>query len=399
MRILFVTPEPPFPPQSGGRILTYHAVRWLAEQGHEVSVLSLTHEPGEPVVGPLRKWCRHVDLFPARPRWHLPSMVQAMIDPRLPYKAIRFAQPDWRRRFVERTRSGEFDLVHLQTFYPGEVIGRRSPLPVLHYAENAEGLLLAQLARRATNPALRAVAALEARRTLRYERVLIARCTRTLAISETDRQRLVEAGCAPVHGVLPPYLDTEHTVPAPLGRDDPRFDLVFMGQMKYYPNADGAVWLVRRVMPCVWSERPQTTLAIVGQGPPPVVRALAGDRRVTVTGWVPETAPFVRGARVCTVPLRMGSGVRLKILEAGAQGKAIVSTPLGAEGLVLQNERDLLLAEDAHAFAEALCSLLDDEARRDTLGNQARETIVTHYDYRRVLPTLEQHYRAMLHLH
>lgn len=391
MRILFLTPEPPYPPHGGGRILTCHAIRALAQR-HEVAVLSLYHHDPAPELTPLGA---PTTLVRARGKWHLPSMLRACVDPARPYKALRFGPSALRERLRALLAAARYDVIHLQTFYPAEALRGLETPPVVHYAENAEGRLLAQLAQHTRNPLLRLAARLEARRVTAYERELGRRCARTLAISPQDRARLVEDGHDPAKTfVLPPYIDTEALAPQPARDGDPRCEFVFVGRMSYYPNADAALWLGREIMPRVWRRLPAARLAIVGQGPPRAVRALAHDPRVTVTGWVADAASYVRGADVCLAPLRLGGGVRLKILEAAAQGKAMVATPLAAEGLLLTHDAAIALAADADTFADAACALLHDAARREQLGRCARHAVVQHYDYRRVVPQLEEHYRA-----
>ncbi|MER3514494.1 MAG: glycosyl transferase family 1, partial [Chloroflexota bacterium] len=148
--------------------------------------------------------------------------------------------------------------------------------------------------------------------------------------------------------------------------------LVFTGKMDFRPNVDAALWLAHDILPRVRQAHPEATLAIVGQRPSPAVARLAKQPGVIITGRVEDVRPYIAGAQVYVAPLRMGSGTRLKLLEAMAMGAAIVSTRLGAEGLPVESGRHLLLADTSADFAQAVTALLDAPAQRQALGRAAR---------------------------
>ncbi|HUS16326.1 MAG TPA: glycosyltransferase family 4 protein, partial [Chloroflexia bacterium] len=155
--------------------------------------------------------------------------------------------------------------------------------------------------------------------------------------------------------------------------------LLFVGNFNHPPNVDAAVWLVEAILPIVRAECPGVRLLLVGKDPPSAVRALA-SAGVAVTGTVPEVAPYLREATVFVAPLRQGGGMRIKVLEALASGIPVITTPVGAAGIVAQPGRDLLVAEDAAAFAAAALRALEDPALRDRLG--AAGAALAHADSR-----------------
>jgi glycosyltransferase involved in cell wall biosynthesis len=175
----------------------------------------------------------------------------------------------------------------------------------------------------------------------------------------------------------------------------PCFDVVFSGKMDYRPNVDAVLWFAREIWPRILEERPHTTWAIVGQKPDRRLAPLKNARGVTVTGRVEGIQPYLAGAKVVVLPLRMGSGTRLKMIEAMAAGKAIVSTRLGAEGFALVDNEHLLLADSPAAFAAAVIRLLQQPAMRAHLASAAAQFALA-YDWRRVTPRFEEVYAHLI---
>ncbi len=174
--------------------------------------------------------------------------------------------------------------------------------------------------------------------------------------------------------VIPNGVDTDFFVPSDEVCAKPLAELgmVFAGKMEFRPNVDGVTWFCAEILPRIRAEIPLAHITIVGQKPAPRIAALKQRPGVDVTGWVSDTRPFVADAAVYVVPLRMGSGTRLKVLEAMAKGKAIVSTTRGTEGIDAVPDRDIITADTPEAFARAVIDLLRDPDRRRLLGRNAR---------------------------
>jgi glycosyltransferase involved in cell wall biosynthesis len=198
--------------------------------------------------------------------------------------------------------------------------------------------------------------------------------------SEQDAARVAAVVPEARVEVVPNAVDPEHFLP----RDaDPRPDgrtIVFFGAINYFPNTDGILFFLREVWPLVSSSLPGTRLEIVGPRPPPSVLAHRGPT-VEVTGFVEDLRPYLSRASVAVVPLRLGGGTRLKIVEAMAMGKAIVSTSLGAEGIDVRPGVDLLLEDDPRRFADAVVRVLRDRELAVRLGASAREVVVARYSW------------------
>jgi len=165
--------------------------------------------------------------------------------------------------------------------------------------------------------------------------------------------------------------------------------------MKYRPNVDAALYFVRQVLPQILAVRPALVFYIVGGEPPAEVRELAGPH-VVVTGTVADVRPYVRNAAVFVVPLRMGGGTRLKVLEGLSMRKAMVSTTLGCEGIDVEDRRHLLIADTPAAFASAVLRLLQEPALGEALAEAGRDLVDRRYRWERVVGELEAFYDELL---
>jgi len=170
--------------------------------------------------------------------------------------------------------------------------------------------------------------------------------------------------------------------------------LVFTGKMDFRPNIDAVLWFSQSVLPRLWERVPEAHFYVVGQSPSPRLDPLRAEPRITITGRVEDTRPYIAGAAVYVVPLRVGGGTRLKVLEAMALGRPLVSTTLGVEGLGTAHGQELLLADEPEAFAQAIAGLLHDEGRRQALGRAARAFVERGYGWEAIGPRLESVYTA-----
>jgi glycosyltransferase involved in cell wall biosynthesis len=170
-------------------------------------------------------------------------------------------------------------------------------------------------------------------------------------------------------------------------------ELVYTGKMDYRPNVDAIEWFASAILPTIRQQQADTTLTIVGRNPHPRIQHYAEQSDITITGWVDSVQPYLHHATVFIVPLRMGSGTRLKILEAMASGCAVVSTSIGAAGLHADVRQAMRIADDADAFTQSVVSLLQDEALRSRLGEQSIQQVRRYYDWSALIPKLLNAYK------
>lgn len=396
-RILVLTPQLPYPPQQGTSLRNYHLLRALA-QHHTVTLLSFIESGQSQELNPLRS-VSHV-LPPVNvPERSGVDRLRQLATSQEPDMALRLRDEDYATTLTNALRSESYDIIQVEGIelarYMHTIRAAAPGVRIILDCHNAE----TELQRRSLKNDLlipmrwpaAAYSAMQIGRLARFERWAINTADAAIAVSETDRDHLLElesTGDKPIY-IIPNTIDVSEyaidSIRTPVTLD---FDLVFTGKMDYRPNIDGVLWFANEIWPEIRRVRPQTTWAIVGQRPHPRLDSLRGLEGVTLTGRVPEIQPYLKGGRVYIVPLRIGSGTRLKLIEAMAAGKAIVSTSIGAEGFPVVNGEHILLADDPAAWAQAICSLLDDESKRAQLG-VAAQAFAAQYDWRRIVPRLD----------
>lgn len=368
-----VTKQVPWPGDSGGRIRDAHVAELYAGLVDEVHVLAFGEPPpaGEAV--------------PDRVRVH------AFAGAQLLQGAARSRSSAVGRWYSRALRDRLAGLLrpedHLHVGFSQMVVNAPSPARVdsldLH---NVEGDLFRQRARAYPVKALRPLLAVEAGRLRAWER-RVSQGPFVSCVSPQDRERLRALGVQAVvaaNGTTPPGV----VAPQPTGES-----VVFVSSLDWQPNAEGARWLCEQVWPRVSRARPAATLALVGRSPGPEVRALAGPG-VSVQGDVPSVAPAYAAARLAVCPLLTGGGSRLKIVEALAHGRPVVSTTLGAEGLESLTGRGVVLADSPQALATTVADLLADPDRCAELGRLGRAAVQADWTWPRVLAPIAAGLRA-----
>jgi glycosyltransferase involved in cell wall biosynthesis len=235
-----------------------------------------------------------------------------------------------------------------------------------------------------------------------YERAIMAGADGVTAVSEEDRRILLRLQPVARIGVVPNGVDTAHFSRATLAgeRAGPlslaRNTLVFSGTLDFRPNVDAVLWFAGEVLPRIRAQRPDARLLVVGKRPAPALRELAEQGALTLTGEVPDARPYIAGAAVYVVPMRIGGGVRLKLLEALSLETPVVSTSMGAEGVAgLHGDEHCLLADDPVGFAAAALRLLDEPALGCRLGAAGRVLTRERYDWAAIVPRLEALYTEL----
>jgi glycosyltransferase involved in cell wall biosynthesis len=276
----------------------------------------------------------------------------------------------------ELTANGSVDLVQFEFSQMGTY--RLDATPSILDVHNIEHDVLRQMAQRGS-AARRLFNQLEYRKFRREEIAAWQRascCIATSALDATTIERLIGR---PV-SVIPNGVDLDYFAASPSSESTVP-QIVFTGAMRYRPNAEGALWFVENVLPLIQRELPSARFSIVGADPPPIVRALADRPGVTVTGTVDDVRPWLRDAQIVVVPLLSGGGTRLKLLEAFASSRPVVSTSTGAEGIDAGDDRELLIADEPETFARATIALAQGSHLRTRLTRRALELVRARYQW------------------
>ncbi len=393
LRILWVKVGGLWPLNTGGRLRSFHLLRELS-RNHDVTVLT-THGPEEDpdALAQQLSDCREVRSLP-----HVPAKKNSgrfFLDlarswtSSLPVDLYKNRIKSLRRAVSDLIEEGQYDLVVADFLVAVPNVPLDGPTPVLHFSHNVEYMIWKRLGDTETRLPHRALLALEWRKMRGYEIEACRRTDFTVAVSEQDRDQLSEELDQPRIGAIATGVDLDYFDVADRALEAPR-EIVFSGSMDWFPNEDAMLHFMDEILPRIRAVIPDVTVTIVGRNPSERLRAAAKEASVEVTGTVPDVRPFVHRAAVYVVPLRIGGGTRLKIYEALAMGKAVVSTHIGAEGLPLEEGQHIVRADEPEAFARAVLELLEDPERREALGDAGRDLMVERFSWAQVAREFEQ---------
>lgn len=392
-KCLIVTAELPYPPASGGSLRVWGLLRGLHAAGYELTVVCC--QSGE-VLPPLAQIARIIPLSVA-PKGKA-QRLRTLLSTQQPDIAIRLFDPHVLDTIADLLHAERFDLVQFEGIetacYLAPLRAQFPTVKLVFDTFNAEAVMqrtIAQIDSQTPRRWLRAAYSyVQSQRIAAYERQLCHQADLVIAVSDEDQAHLAAYGAAAPLAVVSSGITVSEYAPPSETREEAL--LVFTGKMDYRPNIDAVEWLVQEILPNV----PQARLQVVGQQPTERVRALASER-VEITGRVPQVQPYLQAAAVYVAPLRMGSGTRLKLLEAMACGCAIVATPLAASGLSHGVKRVMRIADTAERFAAAVQSLLENPQERAALGSAARDYVQQHYDWSAITPRLIAAHQRLLH--
>jgi sugar transferase (PEP-CTERM/EpsH1 system associated) len=387
MHILYVTQIVPFPPHGGVLQRGYNLLRELG-RAHRVRLLAFHHPdelpPGDAVATSrreLRAFCEEVeyfDLWPKRSRLHTAAALAAGVAYRKPFSVLAQRNARLHERVRELCQGTDRpDVVHLDTIALAPYASDCMDVTCVLAHHNVESQLMRRRGEHERGLAARAYVGLQASRLERYEADTCHRFPVNVMVSDADARTLAGISPGSRTAVVPNGVDTCYFTPR---ADQQTPTVIFTGGMNMFANRDAVEWFLDEVWPEVLRQVPEARFVAIGQRPSARILAAAStDASVQVPGHVPDVRPWVGPAAVYVVPMRVGGGTRLKVLDAMAQGKALVATSLGAEGIEADDGRHLMLADTARDFAGRVVELLRDPARRYALGTAARQRVEERY--------------------
>jgi sugar transferase (PEP-CTERM/EpsH1 system associated) len=400
MRILWIKMGALWPLDSGGRLRSFHILSELAQR-HAVTVLT-THGPADDpdaLAAHLPPGTNVVSIPFVIPKFGSARFAVALLRSwfsTLPVDLAKFRVPALSRKISELVDAKQVDLCVADFLSAAPNISVHDAVPVVFFTHNVEHMIwkrLSQVGGGLRRPLLE----LEWRKLRRCEAQLCARATLALTVSDTDRELLATLAPAANLATIPTGVDTTYFAPG--GAEASAYQMVFTGSMDWHPNEDAMLYFLDRILPRIRREQPRASLTIVGRRPSARLQARASEVGVQVTGTVADIRPYVAAAAVYIVPLRIGGGTRLKIFEALAMGKAVVSTSIGAEGLPVVPGEHIIQTDDPDDFACAVLALLNDPARRRALGDAGRQLVEARYAWPQVAREFEARCHEALRRH
>jgi sugar transferase (PEP-CTERM/EpsH1 system associated) len=414
MKLLFLTPQLPYPPQKGTTIRNYNLIRQLAQR-HQVYLLSFVQgEDDLAWVPELRNYCRSISTVIAPQRSPLRRAWTVLTSP-LPDMALRLPSTEYQARLAGLLNREEFDVVQVEGIEMAQyglalAANRQSPdghRPCLVFDDHNAEYVLQQRAweidRRYPTKWHRALySLLQWRKLQHYEAQVCRAMDAVVAVSAADCRALqrivpgVEVAVVPNGVDIASFSVSSTGHPADKNKIRHMASLVFTGTMDFRPNIDAVTWFCQVILPLIKKEVFHVHFYVVGKSPPPEVRRLGDNPAVTVTGYVEDIRPYIAQSLIYVVPMRMGSGTKLKVLEAMAIGTPVIATSAGAEGIEVTPGEDILIADEPAAFAQQVIDLLNNAPLRQHLAQRGRQLVEARYDWTNIVPRLEQVYATAL---
>ncbi len=380
MNIIFITKELPYPPDNGHRNRTFHLLQGLA-QNNKIWLFTFGNrvEANEK----LKSLAQYsIDCAVIEPNEinvnKLVFRVFISLFSKVPFSITRRVSAKMRtavKNFLGRERA---DIIVCDSIYQAANIPECAAKKILN-EHNIESQIMKRYCQVTNNIFVKAFVYLEHFKMRKYEIQEWRKFDSVLAVSETDKQeiskRLGRANLSVIsNGVDLNYFSSNGAITKP-------YALAYIGQMNWYPNIDAVMYFLGNIYPVIKKEFQQASFYIVGANPPKPIQKLARIHGAQITGYVSDTRPYIQQTEVFVVPLRIGGGTRLKILEAMAMGKAVVSTSIGCEGLKVTHEENILIADNPEEFATCVKKLFNNQALRENLGTSARRFVEQNYSW------------------
>ena len=395
MKVLLLTQVLPYPPDSGPKVKTYHVLKYLTEQ-HDVTLVSFVRESDKPeYIQHLEMLCQRVITVPMkRAKFRDLGYLGQSIVSGQPWMIVRDERPEMRRVLTDLAAGESFDVVHADQLNMAQyalALPFTDARKVLDL-HNALWMLYKRLSETSTaSDPTKYILKRDWRLLKRYEGEMCRTFDAVTAVTDDDRILLQEAGAPDNITVIPIAVDTQKQ--QFLNRNPSGPHIVHIGTMYWPPNIDGINWFLEDIYPLIKLHLPDVRCTLIGSRPPEsILRHSTADRTITVTGYVEDPLPFLEDSGMMIVPLRAGGGMRVKILNALAQGLPMVSTTIGCEGIRVEHERDILIADQAQDFADACVRLLTDYDLNQRLSKAGRATAEHYYDYHQACRVLDNVY-------
>lgn len=381
MKILFLAFELPYPLDRGGRVKSFHFLEALARH-HEVTLAALSRSPLEgQYLNRFADWLESVHLVPVD--LSLARKVRLAsrgLGRRKPFVVALYDNREMHNLVSELLQVQEYDVIYADHLHMSQYVPESTSSFTVLDQHNVETTILHRFFKSRQPGPLKAFGWWEWRRMAAYESAECCRFNMVLVTTLVDAN-LVRPWLQPGQQleVLPIGVDVSYFKPAP--RSPRPHTLVSLGTLAWQPNADGVLWFCREVLPLVRAYIPGVTFQIIGDRPPPAIRKLGDDEAVELLGRVDDVRPFLANSAGLVVPLRVGSGMRVKVLDALAMGAPVVSTSVGCEGIAVTHRRDILIADEPLDFARAIVALVNDGELQQRLSRNGRALVMERYSW------------------
>jgi sugar transferase (PEP-CTERM/EpsH1 system associated) len=387
MKIIWLNCNVLFPLNRGGNIRTFNILKKL-KRGHEITYISYlddSYMSEADIVENMKQCCSELKYI--KTKWEekyslrfYRSLFQNLFST-YPYVISKYYSYKMKNLVDSTLSQKQYDVIICDFLFTSVFLSEKYRGRSILFQHNVESVIWERHFKNQSNFLKKFYLYLQWLKLFNYEKKTCRTFGSYIAVSGEDKKILNEFGAKSVH-VIPPGVDTEYFKPGNAVKEKP-YNMVFTGLMDWIPNEDAVVYFVRSIFPKIKKIVPQATFTIVGRNPTSKVRSLKEeeDSAVEITGTVDDVRPYIEEAAVYVVPIRIGGGTRLKIFEAMSMGKTVVSTSVGAEGLPLENAKNIIIADDESLFAECVIDLLKNPDKRNKIGTAARELMLENFNW------------------
>ncbi len=406
MNILFLTPYVPYPLNNGGLIRVHHLLLNLGKK-HKVTAICMEPDNDAQAQGidVFKEHGIEIKTVPVansqkqglKRIFQLLSLVSSK-----PYQHKQYYSKAMQAEISKHLQPGNFDLLMVEFSQMG-YYKLNSNIPSFVDQHNVEYEIMLRTYETEKSPLRKLLAFSEWKKYHKQEIENCEKFTACLTTSKRDAEIMQQRSPGMECHVIPNGVDSEFFHPDFDSSNQPEIDpnmVLFTGTISYYPNTEGILWFYKNIWPLIIAKNPEATFCIAGKSPPPEVQAIAdSDSAVTATGMVDDMRDYYQKAAVVVVPLRVGGGTRLKILEGMSMSKAIVSTSVGAEGIEHTDGSDILLKDTPEDFSDAVVAVMNDASLRQKLEQGGRNLVEAKYDWRAVTDKLSDVFEQAVDKH
>lgn len=399
MRLLQIAPRIPYPLTDGGSISIYNITRQLSERGAQIYFVASSANDNADSVQKLSGLCQDVLTVKRSKDYGVRTVLRNLFSS-VPINVEKYHSKEALDEVIRFVRGKHIDIIHvdhLHMAYYGLALKKILNIPVVLREHNLELKIMQRLSETSSNPAYKAFARFQLKKFLNYEPLICANVDKCVMITEDDRKDLMSLKEDIDAIVIPAGVDTDFFRPnESVGEED---SIAYAGSLDWMPNVDGLKWFVHEVLPIVLSSKPNVRFYIYGKNASREVVKLHDGKNVIFIGFVNDVREVFQKARIMAVPLRIGSGIRIKILEAMAAGKPVVTTSIGFEGIKGEVGKSIMIGDTTEEFAEKILLLLNDKDMCISIGKEASAFVGSEYSWHKIGDLFWETYSSLIKKH
>ncbi len=398
MRVLFLRGKLPYPLDNGASIRTYNLLKEACKK-HEISLLTFQDSNEDPEKKKLLlEFCTKVILVPRHLKNSWSGTILGLgknLFQRYPYSVAVSCSRGMIESISSELKNSKYDLVHADTLpISSNLLGLETPPRILNQ-HNVENVILWRKFSVQTNFIPKKFWHSQWKKMYDFEKKACSSFDRIIAVSIEDQKKMKQMAPEVPVDVVPNGVDIDYF--SPKEHTGNKQGLVFTGSLDWYPNEDGILYFLKDILPIILAKVPDINFAIVGKNPSArLARGCKDHKNIILTGWVKDVRPYLHNSSVLVVPLRIGGGTRLKILEALAAGIPIVSTSIGAEGIEIQPGKEILIGDTPDEFASQVMRLMADQELRKKLVMEGKKLVMEKYTWEKAAQSLDQAWNSCL---